>query len=717
MKNKIILPAFILLVYVSSYAKDMTPSNSSNDSIAKETMLNEVVVKIPLIRREADRIVLNVSANPLSANKNAQELLQTAPGVWADNDHLSIYGQGGTTVYIDDRKVNMSGSQLMTYLKTIQSSSIATIEIIPKGGAEYSADSSGGIIKINLKRNRIDGLSGSAGLNITTGKYKQWINPFLNFGIHSGKWTFSLNGNVNGSPSDRYTAFEESTNFLLSQEMTGVAYHKKKTLQGNVMAGCYYEATVNDKIGVQFDYNSDRNHKTSDSETEICDKYGTNLFEKTIGNYKSREGFHNFNTSLNWSHSLDEEGSLFKLITNYNYQSSRVKEDSKMSWTNLPNDSVYTTDNSNRYHIFVTDASLKKVLNSNLTLNTGVKYTFNNVSNKSFHQFLTGEGWIPNREYDYDTSYNENIVGIYATASGKVGRWRFKAGIRGEYYHTRNHMTGKGEFDIFPNANIVYNLKENGDYTVACGYYRNIRRPSFHALNPTAIQVSDYFYTVGNPDLTRSLTNGINLDFLLARKITVALGYSETSKPIRQLFDYNPEHPERLYLTWGNEGKDRNFYIHTDAAHNLTKWWSLYGSLTYIIKSQKLSSESGFETLGYVQIVVSTSFSLPQDFNFSIKTFYNSKMMIGNITVYPILNINPTLQKKFGKHWTLSLRAENILQRRNRIRTVSSVFDRLSHTKSYVNAIIGITYNFSSGKKFKTIRVEKSIDNSRLSKD
>ncbi|MDE5808435.1 MAG: TonB-dependent receptor plug domain-containing protein, partial [Muribaculaceae bacterium] len=111
------------------------------------TLLKEVVVKAPLVKREADRIVLNISANPLAANKNAQDLLKTAPGVWATDESLSIYGQEGTTVYIDDRKVNMSGAQLMNYLKSIQSSSIATIEIIPKAGAEYSADSSGGVIR------------------------------------------------------------------------------------------------------------------------------------------------------------------------------------------------------------------------------------------------------------------------------------------------------------------------------------------------------------------------------------------------------------------------------------------------------------------------------------------------------------------------------------------------------------------------------------------
>ena len=116
----------------------------------------------------------------------------------------------------------MSGRQLMTYLKSIQSSSIATIEIIPKAGAEYSADSAGGIIKINLKRNHVDGLNGSAGMNVTSGEYKQWINPFANLSQHSGKWTFNLNSNVNGGPTDRYTSNEKTAVTAASQVMEGI---------------------------------------------------------------------------------------------------------------------------------------------------------------------------------------------------------------------------------------------------------------------------------------------------------------------------------------------------------------------------------------------------------------------------------------------------------------------------------------------------------------
>ena len=56
------------------------------------------------------------------------------------------------------------------------------------------------------------------------------------------------------------------------------------------------------------------------------------------------------------------------------------------------------------------------------------------------------------------------------------------------------------------------------------------------------------------------------------------------------------------------------------------------------------------------------------------------------ITVFPILNLNPTLQKQFGKHWSVSVSLENMLQRKSKIRTESSGYNRLTSTKTYMTA-------------------------------
>ena len=678
------------------------------------TTLQEVVVKAPLIRREADRIVLNVAANPLSANKDAQELLKTAPGVWATDEMLSIYGQDGTSVYIDDRKVNMSGSQLMTYLKTIQSSSIATIEIIPKVGAEYSADSSGGVIRINLKRTRVDGINGSVGTNVTAGEYKQWINPFVNLGLHAGRWTVNFNGNVNGCPSERYSTWEATTNSATLQEMAGISHLNNKAIQGTASLGIFYEPTECDKIGLQFDYNSNKSRQKSESGTDIS---SPGFEGSTSGSYLSKDMFHNFNVALNWSHSIDSKGSMLKLISNYNYRASYVDEDNVMRWSYLPNDSVYITDNRNRYNVFVTDLSVNKVFKPGWNLNIGAKYTLNDVTNSSFHKFLKDVIWIMDPQFDYNASYDEDIVAAYATVYGKAGRWKFKAGLRGEYSTTTGDLANYHRFDLFPNANVTYSLTEKGDYTVNMGYYKNVRRPSFQSLNPVVRQVSDFTYTVGNTSLTPSFTDAISLDFVLAGRFTIASGYSVTDNPIRQMFRSNPNYPERLYLTWGNEGKDRNLFIHGDGFINITKWWNFYSSLTYMVTSQKLSDKAPFETFGYLQLVASTAFSLPKGFNLSTSCFYNSKMKIGNITVFPILNLNPTLQKQIGRDWSVSISVENILQRQNKIRTESSGYNRLTFTKSYMTATIGVTYKFNSGKVFYSPNIEKNTDNARFSKE
>lgn len=679
------------------------------------TMLKEVMVKAPLILREADRIVLNVAANPLSANKDAQELLKTAPGVWVTDNSLSIYGQSGTTVYIDDRKVNMSGSQLMTYLKSIQSSSVASIEIIPKAGAEFSASSSGGVIRINLKRNRVDGLSGSAGLNTTSGEYKVWINPFANIGIHSGKWTINLSGNLNGSPSDRYITHEISGNRNSDISLSGISRHKTKTMQGNLMLGVFYEPDDKDKIAFQIDYNPDRNKSKVSSSTDMTTSELT--YETTQGLYQSEYRFHNLNVAFNYSHLLDSQGSVLKLTSNYNYQYSSTDENSRMQMFPFGNDSVYMTENSNRYNIFDMELSMQKNFKPGCSMNVGLKYTHNDVGYCSRHFNFFGNEWVSNTIFDYESNYREDIAAAYATFNAQTGRWRFKAGLRGEYYHTPGIESGQSRFDLFPNANVAFNLTERGDYTVALGYYRNIRRPSFWSLNPTVRQVSDYSYSVGNPGLRPSHVNAVSLDFVLAGKFTVAAGYSNTDNPIRQMFMSNAGHSERMYLTWNNIGKDRSGFLHGDGFINVTKWWNLYSSLTYAVTSQKLDKHTGYDTFGYLQVVVSTTFLLPYSFNMTLNGFYQTRMKVGNIAVYPILNINPTIQKRFGKHWALSLGLENLLQRKGKIRVASSGYDRLTFTKQHISVRLGVTCNFNSGKGFRSPRIEKNNDSSRLKKE
>ena len=154
---------------------------------SESTNIDEVVVTAQLIRREADRFVVDVANSPLSLGKDGEELLKTAPGVWIQDDAISINGNSGSKIYINDREVKMDKQQLIAYLRSLRADDIQLIEVIPQSGADYDASSTGGIIKITTKRHLNMGLMGSASLvtQATKGMYN--VMPSVSINYNQGK--------------------------------------------------------------------------------------------------------------------------------------------------------------------------------------------------------------------------------------------------------------------------------------------------------------------------------------------------------------------------------------------------------------------------------------------------------------------------------------------------------------------------------------------------
>ena len=125
------------------------------------TQIEGVTVKAQLIRREADRFVVDVANSPSAIGRDGVELLEHAPGVWVSDDKISINGKSGSKVFINDRELRMEPEQLLTYLRSLRAEEIQKIEVVPVTGADYDADSSGGVIKITLRKRRENGLNGS----------------------------------------------------------------------------------------------------------------------------------------------------------------------------------------------------------------------------------------------------------------------------------------------------------------------------------------------------------------------------------------------------------------------------------------------------------------------------------------------------------------------------------------------------------------------------
>ena len=125
--------------------------------------LDEVVVTGNIITREADRFIVNLANTPLAIGRDGKEIMSLAPGVWiSEKGEISVNGRKGTRVMVNDRMLRETGEDLLAYLQNLKAEDILKIEVIPYAGAEYDADMTSGIIKITLKKQRNDGMEGSA---------------------------------------------------------------------------------------------------------------------------------------------------------------------------------------------------------------------------------------------------------------------------------------------------------------------------------------------------------------------------------------------------------------------------------------------------------------------------------------------------------------------------------------------------------------------------
>jgi len=131
-----------------------------------------ITAEKPMIEVLADKTVFNVESTGTTAGLTGFELLRKAPGVIVDsNDNVMLEGKSGVQIWIDGKPSILSGDDLTAYLRTLQASDIASIELITQPSSKYDAEGSGGIINIKLKRDKRYGTNGNVSTGLGYGRF------------------------------------------------------------------------------------------------------------------------------------------------------------------------------------------------------------------------------------------------------------------------------------------------------------------------------------------------------------------------------------------------------------------------------------------------------------------------------------------------------------------------------------------------------------------
>ena len=220
--------------------------------------LDEVVVTGNIITREADRFIVNLANTPLAIGRDGKEIMSLAPGVWiSEKGEISVNGRKGTRVMVNDRLLRETGEDLLAYLQNLKAEDILKIEVIPYAGAEYDADMTSGIIKITLKKQRNDGMEGSATMRYghsLVNDMTWYLQPAVNLKYRNNKLSlytdFSLNRNKSGNTVSGINQFH--TGDQVTQTSGGKLYNlgSYKTLR----VGGVYDIDDRQSVGLEVNY-------------------------------------------------------------------------------------------------------------------------------------------------------------------------------------------------------------------------------------------------------------------------------------------------------------------------------------------------------------------------------------------------------------------------------------------------------------------------------
>ena len=673
--------------------------------------IDEVVVTAQLIRREADRFVVDVANSPLAMGKDGEELLKSSPGVWIQDDKISINGSSGSKIYLNDREVKMEDAQLIAYLRSLSANDIQRIEVVPQSGADYDAASSGGIIKITTKKRLDSGLQGSASLVAQGTKGMYNVMPSVSLNYNRGKVNAYGRAWL-GAQGNNFISTEH-TDYTTGSVIDAASNMDDNSQWGGANVGVVYDINDKHSLGAEVQYNYYGGSSINNTWTEhtLAD-----ITTRTDGHYTSRGDNHMTTATLNYIYKLDDMGSTLKFIGDYTYSNSPDRNnyfDQEIDpVTLLLRDSTYRNNSLSLYQLGTATVALEKVLSPKVTLKAGVKYTYNNNSNSADYEYLMGETWIPNTLKNYDIGYTENIGAAYIIASAKLGRVSLVGGLRGEYTNFRDKAgaIAQNYFDLFPNANVSYALTADGAYSLIAQYARTISRPSFWALSPNETKISEYMIQRGNPNLKPSYDNSVSVTAVLKYKYTITLGVKITENAIQQATIVDQENPELLILQTINYPTMNNYFASVNLPFQFTKWWQTNINLMGMYMGQRIYPDEPIRRnfMGFANAQM--TFTLPKEFYIELSGRYMHGLVAGNTKLADMGNMNLSVKKRLvDNKLTLKLGVDNIIPQTQDITIEEPSFKRVMNVdQPWMRPMVNfsISYNFNSGKQFRAKSVE-----------
>lgn len=697
------------------------PEVSVSIALPKEkvTDIQEVVVSKrakSTIVRKIDRIVMNVSDNPIAAGKSSLDLFRLAPGVFVNNGKISINGVWGTRVMVDGKMLNISGIDLKNYLQNLRSNEIQSIEVIAHPPAEFDAEGSGGIINIILKKNTKEGINGYIGTDysIGLGKYPSY-NPYAAINYKKGK--FGLSSSYSYTNSKSYEELTQKRDFPNGGKYEQSSTDIQKNKSNRIKIGSTYDFSDKQSIGLQYTGQFSNFSSNSVADSYISYPNASNNL-RSLGSFPTESKTNYHNGGLNYSIKTDTLGSKFSFVTDYTYNKrtgNSISDSRDLDVNNMiVRDTLFRFSYPSTAKIFTADAKYNWNFKSGNNLSFGAKATSTDIDNENSYEIFQNS-WYNVPENNFNFKYRERIYAAFASYSGEWKKIEYKLGIRGEQSDVSGNLSGSQEgevsqnyFNWFPSLFLKRNLDTEGNNFLAFSYNRRIKRPSYFDLNPYKYYIDNYSVTTGNPYLKPQFTNSFEVSGMWSGKYYTALSYNYTTDIIAQIIENYPGQ-ELMTVIKSNAGTSKVLTATISVPVNIAKWWTTNNNLllTYTV------SKSPYFLIEKPSFILQSEqeISLGKGYTFTLNGFYTPQMVTGNIVTKGIAGVDVGLQKKFFKNQLTARASVSDVFYTNNYKATSYFNDteiHISHKEQSRVLSLSLIYNFKSGESFKAKKIESS---------
>lgn len=690
--------------------------------------LDEVTIQArkPTITRSIDRITFDVENSTLSSG-NSWDVLKQTPGVILNQGQLQVRN-GGVTVYINDRKVQLTADELATLLQSYSAENLKSVEVITNPPARYDAEG-GAIININTTKALNPGYKGSLEGNYTQGivpKYQigtshYWKGEKLNF---FANYSFSPRKEIKRDES--YINFNPNSEFNQLWQSDFERITRSQAHNANVML----DYDLDEKNRLSFSSNLMFSpDKTFDNSvrTDIT-AMGNTPYSQFITNSDLNTNDSNIAFDLGYTHSFENGGNISARAHYTKFDQERDQEVATDYFSGngeLVNNIAFDTEAIQDINIFTGQIDLSTSLGKS-AFESGVKLS--NIDSKSGIEFFDAES-LENlyENLSDDFKYDEMVYAAYASISKDWENWSMQAGLRGEYTDLEGHSLSMDEvnsqeyFELFPTAYLQYRASDDHSFTL--DYSRRIDRPRYESLNPFRYFLNENDYNAGNPNLRAAISDNFNLNYTLKGSYFFDVYYRDYgNSPATLAFQNN----DRQFIRRVSMNLLENKTYGLDITHvrMLTDWWyaQLYASIFHE-ENRFAALESEIEThtneVDGVLTQLYNSFTLSKDGSFTgtLTYLYISDYMSGSYNFEPFSTLSIGLRKTFWNNRAeLSLNVNDIFDQTNtRLTSRYANQDNSFFAREEMRYVrLGFKYNFGNFRLEDNKRSIEAAERDRL---